>query len=362
MSRLFDKPLVSIVMPAHNVDGSICRAVESLQRQTCENFELLAVDLNSDDRTSDMLERMADRDIRITILHQSDDDSQLALNCALDQLRGTYLLFVRGNDWLEPSALEELLHVMEQSNSDLVLSSYYIDSYFGQSECISKQCRCTEESFDTQADFRAAAWRLFKEGQLDDLWGKLFKLNRVKQLNIHFRKQSFDGQCFVLDYVRDIERVATEAQPRYHHCIEGNNACRSQWEDGLYQQLQDEHKELLELYHHWGLDGDPASIEVIQRRYLKGFLGLMRRLCDSACKMPAGEKRKLVRQMVSDDAIQLAARMARPEGRWDFLMLAALRTRNIALLMAGGSFGAHLMHHNAKMSFHKKNSAKYYGV
>ncbi|WP_298579504.1 glycosyltransferase family 2 protein, partial [uncultured Olegusella sp.] len=124
MSRLFDKPLVSIVMLAHNVDGSICRAVESLQRQTCENFELLAVDLNSDDRTSDMLERMADRDIRITILHQSDD-VQLVLNCVLDQLSGTYLMFVRGNDWLEPSALEELLNVMEQSNPDLVLSSYY---------------------------------------------------------------------------------------------------------------------------------------------------------------------------------------------------------------------------------------------
>ncbi|WP_298580772.1 hypothetical protein, partial [uncultured Olegusella sp.] len=246
------------------------------------------------------------------------------------------------------------LNVMEQSNPDLVLSSYYIDSYFGQSEYISKQCSCTEESFDTQAEFRAAAWRLLEEGQLDNLWGKLFKLDRAKQLAIHFRKQNFDGQRFVLDYVRDIERVATRAQPRYHHCIEGNNACRSQWEDSLYQQLQDEHKELLELYHHWGLDGDPASIEVIQRRYIKGLLGLMRRLCDFSCKMPAAEKRKLIRQMISDDAVQLAARIARPAGRLDSLMLSSIRARNIALLMVGGSFGSHLMHYNAKLSLRKK--------
>ncbi|ERI04977.1 glycosyltransferase family A protein [Atopobium sp. oral taxon 810] len=354
MSRLFDKPLVSIVMPAHNVDGTIRRAVESLQRQTCESFELLAIDLNSDDRTSDMLERMADRDIRITILHQSDDDSQLALNCALDQLSGKYLMFVSGNDWLEPPALEELLNTMKQGNPELALSSYYLDSYFGQSEYVSKQRSCTEEDFDTQADFRAAAWRLFEEGQLHDLWGKLFKLDRVKQLGIHFRKQSPDGQCFVLDYLRDIERVATLTHPSYHHCINGNNVYRSQWEDDLYQQLQDEHKELLELYHHWGLDGDPASIEVIQRRYIEGLLGLIRRLCDSSCKMPAAEKRKLVRQMISDDDVQLAARMARPEGRLVSMMLTPIRTRNIALVMAGGSFGAHIMHHNAKSSLRKK--------
>ena len=46
-------PKVSIIIPAYNVDRYIRRAVESLQHQTFEDFELLAVDDGSSDRTPD---------------------------------------------------------------------------------------------------------------------------------------------------------------------------------------------------------------------------------------------------------------------------------------------------------------------
>ena len=57
MIHSIDKPRVSVVMPAHNVDAYVTRAIESLQRQTMEDFELLVVDDGSTDHTGDILDR-----------------------------------------------------------------------------------------------------------------------------------------------------------------------------------------------------------------------------------------------------------------------------------------------------------------
>ena len=72
MIHSIDKPRVSVVMPAHNVDAYVTRAIESLQRQTMEDFELLVVDDGSTDHTGDILDRLADRDLRIDVFHRAE--------------------------------------------------------------------------------------------------------------------------------------------------------------------------------------------------------------------------------------------------------------------------------------------------
>ena len=61
------EPQVSVIMPAYNVDRYVRRAVQSLQNQTLGDFELLVVDDGSTDRTGQILDVLAERDIRITV-------------------------------------------------------------------------------------------------------------------------------------------------------------------------------------------------------------------------------------------------------------------------------------------------------
>ena len=86
-------PKVSIIMPAYNVDRYIRRAVESLQHQTFEDFELLAVDDGSSDRTGQILDSIAARDIRVSVFHQKNAGAPAARNFALDHARGEYVMF-----------------------------------------------------------------------------------------------------------------------------------------------------------------------------------------------------------------------------------------------------------------------------
>ena len=47
-------PMVSIIIPAYNVEGYIARALESMQRQTFTDYELFVVNDGSTDRTGDI--------------------------------------------------------------------------------------------------------------------------------------------------------------------------------------------------------------------------------------------------------------------------------------------------------------------
>ena len=65
--------LISIVMPVYNASAWLEETVESVQKQTYENWELIAVDDCSPDESFRMLERMAQKDARIRPIRREEN-------------------------------------------------------------------------------------------------------------------------------------------------------------------------------------------------------------------------------------------------------------------------------------------------
>ena len=55
--------MVSIIIPTYNRAKTIERCIESLQRQTYSNFEIIIVDDNSNDNTEEIVKRINDKRI-----------------------------------------------------------------------------------------------------------------------------------------------------------------------------------------------------------------------------------------------------------------------------------------------------------
>jgi len=100
------QPLVTIVIPAHNVGRFIGRAVGSVIGQTVADWECIIVDDGSEDDTGERLHQIEDP--RLRIIRQDKKGVSVARNRGLAAAAGRYVLFLDGDDYLHPLALERL--------------------------------------------------------------------------------------------------------------------------------------------------------------------------------------------------------------------------------------------------------------
>jgi glycosyltransferase involved in cell wall biosynthesis len=110
-------PPISVCIPVYNGDAHIRAAVQSVLRQTHEDFELIIVDNHSTDGTVEEIEAVADE--RVRLLH-NDETVDVATNwtIATDAATGRYVKVVCADDALAPDCLERQLDAMRTASPD----------------------------------------------------------------------------------------------------------------------------------------------------------------------------------------------------------------------------------------------------
>ena len=61
------RPELTVVMPAFNSRSTIERSLQSVVSQSFPNWELIVVDDNSSDKTSDLIQKYTESDSRINV-------------------------------------------------------------------------------------------------------------------------------------------------------------------------------------------------------------------------------------------------------------------------------------------------------
>lgn len=98
-------PLVTVIIPVYNGQETIKKTIESVQRQTYSNFELLVVDNGSTDDTTIIVSNLVDSDPRIRLIHSKKGRS-IARNVGLGVARGKYINFLDADDEFTSEHLE----------------------------------------------------------------------------------------------------------------------------------------------------------------------------------------------------------------------------------------------------------------
>jgi len=101
-------PLLSIVIPAYNVEKYIKEAIVSALDQTLTNIEVIVVDDGSTDATKEIIKFIDQerKDIRLRIIHQDNRGLSGARNTGINLSRGKYIGFLDGDDvWHKDKAL-----------------------------------------------------------------------------------------------------------------------------------------------------------------------------------------------------------------------------------------------------------------
>lgn len=325
-------PVVSALMVAHDAERTVRRAVESLQNQTLRNFELVVVDAGSQDSTPRLLESAAERDMRIRVVQADAVDRQTALNLALDRAQGTYVTVADANGWSNQTMLAELVGAAERDRAELVIGGFTLSLSLPGGRAAEAEVAAEEgSSYPTQHDFRAAAWKLLASGQLLPVGGKLFLREFAERDGVRFSPQAGCDHAFVTGFLADVERVTVCPGTCCHMTREplppgAAGALES------YRRAEEEHGALLELFRHWGLEGDPASASALQDRYIEQLVDCIERVCGRGSRVSSADQRRIVSEMIDTDRAQLAASVARPRGNAARAMLAPIRSNNASLV------------------------------
>lgn len=102
-----DEVAVTVGLACYNVESWIEECVESLFNQTFTDFEIVAINGGSTDRTGERLDRLATNDGRLCVVHQENKGLGPARNEMLRRARGRFLTFVGGDDRLAARCLEK---------------------------------------------------------------------------------------------------------------------------------------------------------------------------------------------------------------------------------------------------------------
>lgn len=117
-------PNVSVVLPVHNGEQTIARAIESIIHQTYHNWELLVINDGSTDGSENKIKTI--HDSRIRYLHSPHSGIARALNYGIKLAKGRFIARMDADDESLTRRLEKQVHVLE-SNPNLGLISCQVN-------------------------------------------------------------------------------------------------------------------------------------------------------------------------------------------------------------------------------------------
>jgi len=122
------KKQFSIILPCFNSEKTIKRTLESIERQTYQNFNIIAVDDGSNDQTQQILHDFKDRVGKISVVeHLTNMGEAEARNTALKLADGQFIAFIDADDcWTEDKLSTFYDHF--KKGFDLLYSNYLLIS------------------------------------------------------------------------------------------------------------------------------------------------------------------------------------------------------------------------------------------
>lgn len=341
------KAVISIIMPVYGVEEYVGKAIESIQGQTFQNWELWAVDDGSPDRSGLICDEYAEKDARIRVIHKENGGAPSARNVAIDQAVGKYFYFMDADDWAEPTMLQDMLDLAEANQAQMVVTGYYIDSYYSENEKFVQIQKVDDIVYGSQQEFREDSYRLFDKNLLYTPWNKLFLADYIRENKLYFPNTFWDDFPFCLSVIRNIERVVVSQKPYYHFMRKRSESETTKYRKEMYDKREEEHGWMEDLYAYWGIE-NPAVLEFLARRYVERLIGCIENVTNESCTLSCKEKRDHIRKIIRTERTQRCLKIAKPRSDYMKMMLLPLKWKNVSLCLMEGAFISKVKKANVK--------------
>ena len=101
-----ERPLVSVIVPAFNSEGTIAETLESAGAQSWRDIEIIIVDDGSTDMTARIAEDFCSREPRARLVRQSNEGVAAARNRGIKEASGQWIAPLDADDLWHPAKIE----------------------------------------------------------------------------------------------------------------------------------------------------------------------------------------------------------------------------------------------------------------
>ena len=96
-------PLIAVLVPCYNEEANVEETVDALMELRYPNFEVIAINDGSKDRTGELLNTLAARYPKLRVIHQVENQGKaVGLNTAALLTRAEILVGIDGDARLDP--------------------------------------------------------------------------------------------------------------------------------------------------------------------------------------------------------------------------------------------------------------------
>lgn len=224
----FHNDKVTIVVPLYNCTYTIEKCINSIKQQSYQNLQVILVDDKShDDSIQKSLEIIANDERFIIIKQKHNKGVSAARNRGLQYGNGKFLFFLDADDWLENDAIEHLVTLANQTDSDFVCASHIqnFDSTENKKEDGTPDIDSTFSHSELISYIKNHLKSPYKFTLLVHCWAKLYNLKIIKDNSIHFDEQlsQLEDVNFNYYYLAHCNHVSYKNEYIYHHRIDSNS-------------------------------------------------------------------------------------------------------------------------------------------
>lgn len=203
---------ISVIIPVFNAEKTITRCLKSVIDQTYQDWEIIAIDDGSSDKSYSILEEYNKIDKRIKVFTQENKGPGATRNKAINFATGDFIVFLDSDDYIDKIYFNDLVKCVQDNNSDVVFIDVVLEKPDGKlirNELMSKY---KDSSKDTIIRHQMT-------GKLP--WGgcrKAVKTSIIKENNILYSDDVVGEEAlFSFKVIYNSKKISFIDKPYYHY-------------------------------------------------------------------------------------------------------------------------------------------------
>ena len=213
--------LISVVVPVYNVSDYLHFAMDSLIKQTYQNFEVILINDGSTDNSGDICDQYAAYDERIKVIHKENAGVSAARNTGIEAANGDYIAFVDSDDYIAPNMYEDMLRILKENDLDILECTAFRD----KGGDIIEGCNDGQlEIYEKEDALRLAMHDCFVAA-----WSKLYKRSAIGDVRFPVGRKFEDTATSYL-YVANANRVGHINRCYYYYRLNPNSITQTSFD------------------------------------------------------------------------------------------------------------------------------------